>query len=39
MLTGDDFDELLERSDELRQAITRIADERRAVSEPPFMFD
>ena len=39
MLTGDDFDELLERSDELRQAITRIADERRASSEPPFMPD
>lgn len=39
MLTGEDFDELLERSDELRQAITRIADERRSAGEPPFMPD
>ena len=39
MLTGEDFDELLERSDGLRLAITRIADARRATTEPPFMPD
>jgi CRP-like cAMP-binding protein len=39
MLTGEDFDKLLKRSDELRQAITRIADERRSAGEPPFMPD
>ena len=39
MLSGDDFDDLLERSDGLRQAITRVADERRETFEPPFTPD
>ena len=39
MLTGDDFDELLERSDGLRHAITRIAEQRREAVDPPFMPD
>lgn len=39
MLTGEDFDELLDRSDELHQAITRIANERREAAQTPFMPD